>query len=77
MILALALFTQIAGGGILTILIYLIVLCLVAWLAYYIVNNLAPEPMRRILNVVLIVIFVIVICYFLLSLVGGGPNLRL
>lgn len=66
-----------AASGILTLLIYLIIFCVVAWLAYYIVNNLAPEPFRRILNVVLVVVFVIVLCYFLLGLVGGAPNLRL
>lgn len=65
-----------AGTGIMTLLIYLIIFCVVAWLAYYIVNNLAPEPMRAILNVVLVVIFVLVLCYFLLSLVGGGPSLN-
>lgn len=65
------------ASGLLTLAIYLIVFLLIFWLFYYIINNLAPEPFRRILNVVLIVIFVIVLCYFLLSLVGGAPNLRL
>lgn len=67
----------VAGTGLLSLAIYLIVFLLIFWLFYYIVNNLAPEPFRRILNVVLIVVFVIVLCYFLLSLVGGAPNLRL
>lgn len=67
----------VALGGLLTILIYLIIFCVVMWLLYYIVNSLAPEPFRRILNVVLVVIGVLIILYFLLSLVGQSPNLRL
>lgn len=67
----------VGAGGLLALVIYLIVFLLIFWLFYYIINNLAPEPFRRILNVVLIVIFVIVLCYFQLSMVGGTPNLRL
>lgn len=67
----------VGASGLLALAIYLIVFLLIFWLFYYIINNLAPEPFRRILNVVLIVIFVIVLCYFLLSMVGGAPNLRL
>ena len=37
-----------AIGGIFGLVIYLIVLLLVFWLLYYLVNNLAPEPMRKI-----------------------------
>lgn len=67
----------VGASGLLTLAIYLIVFLLIFWLFYYIINNLAPEPFRRILNVVLIVLFVLVLCYFLLGLVGGGSSLRL
>jgi len=67
----------VGAGTLLTLAIYLIIFLLIFWLFYYIINNLAPEPFRKILNVVLIVIFVIVLCYFLLGLVGGAPSLRL
>ena len=49
------------------VLIYLLVFCLVFWLLYYIVNNLAPEPFRRVLNVVLLVVGVIALIFFLLD----------
>ena len=49
------------------VLIYLLVFCLVFWMLYYIVNNLAPEPFRRVLNVVLLVVGVIALIFFLLD----------
>ena len=67
----------VAVGGLFTLAIYLLVLLLIGWLFYYLINNIAPEPFRKVLNVVLVVIFVIVVCYFLLGLVGSGPGLRL
>lgn len=66
-----------AGTGLLTLVIYLLVFLAVLWLFYYLINNLAPEPYRKILNIVLVVVFVLVLCYFLLGLVGGAPDLRL
>jgi len=63
-----------------SLLIYLLVLCLVLWLFYYVINTLAPEPFRRVLNVVLMVVGVIILIYFLLNVVGpglsAGPSLR-
>lgn len=61
-------------GTLLIFLIYLAVVLLIAWMAYYLINNLAPEPVRRMLNVVLIVVLVIGLCYFLLTLVGPLPK---
>lgn len=66
-----------AMTGLLSLVIYLLVILLIFWLFYYLINNLAPEPFRKVLNVILIVLGVIVLCYFLLSLVGGAPNLSL
>ena len=55
--------------------IWLLCIGLLFWLAYYLVNNLAPEPSRKILNVVLVVIFVLALVVFLLEyaapLIGG------
>lgn len=62
----------IGAAGLLTLVVYLLVFLLIFWLFYYLINNLAPEPFRRVLNVVLVVLFVIALCYFLLTLVGGG-----
>ncbi len=59
-----------------SLLVYALILGIVFWGLYYIINNLAPEPVRRILNVVLVVVFVIVLVWFLLSLVGGAPTIH-
>jgi hypothetical protein len=40
------------------------------WLLYYLINNVAPEPFRRVLNIILVCIFVLVLIVFLLEYVG-------
>jgi len=60
-----------AVTGIFNLLIALVILLLIFWLAYFIINRLAPEPMRGILTTILIVLAVLVIIYWLLSLIGG------
>jgi heme A synthase len=56
------------------VVIYLIVAGLVFWLLWWLVNYVAPpEPFRKIANVVLAIVAVLVIIGILLSLVGGGP----
>jgi len=37
------------------------------WLLYYLINNVAPEPFRRVLNIILVCIFVLVLIVFLLE----------
>lgn len=65
------------AGGLFSLLLYLLLFLLVFYAFYYAVNNLAPEPMRRILNVILVLLFLVVLIYFILGLVGSGPPTRL
>jgi hypothetical protein len=63
-----------------TLLIYLIVFCLLFWLFYYVINTLAPEPFRKVMNVILVVVGCIILIFFLLDyaapLIGAhGPYL--
>lgn len=63
--------------GLVTILIYLVVVGIVLAVAYYIINSLFPEPFKRWAILVLVVIGAILLIYFLLGLVGGGGPIRL
>jgi hypothetical protein len=63
--------------------IYLLCFGLAFWLLWYLVNNLAPEPFRRVLNIILMVIGVLALIIFLIEYVGpllehgmGRPYLR-
>lgn len=59
-------------------LIYLLVVCVVIGLVWWVVDYLpVPEPLNKLLKVVSIVIGVIIIIYALLGLggVGGVPKL--
>ena len=57
------------------ILIYVLILVIVFWVLWYIVNNLVPEPLRRPATVVLIVLGAIALIYILLQFAGGIPSL--
>lgn len=62
-----------AGVGVpslIPLLITLIIFCVVCWLAYYIIQNLAPAPMQHILTAVLVVVAVLVILYYLAGFAG-------
>ena len=56
-----------------TLLVYLLILGIVLAVAYYIINSLFPEPMRKWAILVLIVVAaVLLITYVLMPLAGGG-----
>lgn len=58
------------------LLVYLLIIGIVLAVAYYIINTLFPEPMRRWAILVLVVLAAIfVIMYVLLPLAGGGGSL--
>lgn len=60
-----------------TVVVYLVVAGLIFWLLFWLVNYVAPpEPFRKIANVVLAILAVMVIIGILLSLVGGQPLFR-
>jgi hypothetical protein len=58
-------------------LIYLLVVCVIIGLVWWIVDYLpVPEPLNKLIKVVSIVIGVIIIVYALLGLTGQVPSLR-
>lgn len=60
-----------------TVIVYLVVAGLVFWLLWWLVNYVAPpEPFRKIANVVLAILAVLVVIGILLQLVGGQPLFR-
>jgi len=59
----------------LDLLIYFIVAVIIFAVLYWVVNSLLPEPVRRIANIVLVVIAAVFICYLLLGMVHGGGSL--
>ena len=54
------------------LLIWLLVAALVVFAVFYIINNLVPEPFRKIATVIAVVVGIIVLIYFLQGLPGGG-----
>ena len=59
----------------LSLLITLLVVCIILAVAWYIITTLLPlpDPIGRIVQVAFVVIAAIVICWFLLALVGQAP----
>jgi hypothetical protein len=54
------------------LLIYLLIFALVVFAAFYIINNLIPEPFRKIASVIGVVLVCIVLIVFLMQYSGGG-----
>ena len=55
-----------------SLLIYFVVCVILFSVAYWVVNQLLPEPARKFANILLVVIAAIVVCYMLIGFVGGG-----
>ncbi len=68
---------MISLSGAVSIIIYLVVVGLVFWLLWWLVNYIAPpEPFRKVANVILAILAVLVVIGILLSFVGGTPVFR-
>jgi hypothetical protein len=60
-----------------SLLIYILVMCIVFALFYWILSMVPlPPPVKQIVTVVIAVIFVIFLIYLILPLAGGAPALR-
>jgi hypothetical protein len=58
-----------------TLVIYLIVIGLIIWLLLWALQQVPmPAPFAQVARVLIIVIGVLIVCYLLLGLVGGGPG---
>jgi hypothetical protein len=65
-------------GSLFVLIIVLLACGLLVWLAFYVVGELAPpEPVGKIIRVVIVVIAVLVIVTMLLNFAGVGPGLRI
>lgn len=63
----------ISGAGLIHLLIQLIVLGLIAWLLFWLVNFISPpEPFRKVILCILAIAMVVLLVNALLSLTGGG-----
>jgi hypothetical protein len=61
-----------------TLIIILLAIGLFVWLAFYILQNFPPpEPIGRLIRVVIVVVAVLILVAFLLNLVGIGSGVRL
>lgn len=59
------------------VIVYLIVAGLIFWLLWWLVNYIAPpEPFRKVANVILAILAVLVVIGLLLSFIGGTPVFR-
>jgi hypothetical protein len=64
--------------GLISLVIYLIVIGAVVALLLWLVDYLGPyipDPLHKIIRVIIIVVAVIAVIYLLLGLVGGSPRL--
>ncbi len=60
-----------------TLIVYLVVAGLIFWLLWWLVNYIAPpEPFRKVANVILAILAVLVVIGILLSVVNGQPIFR-
>jgi undecaprenyl pyrophosphate phosphatase UppP len=59
------------------LLVYVLIACIVLGLLYYIINNMVPEPLRKMATVVLVVIGGIFLIWILLQFAGGSPSFGL
>ena len=68
----------ISVGSLFTFIIVLLACGLLVWLAFYIVDQFhPPEPVGRIIRVVVVVIAVLVIVAMLLNFAGIGTGVRI
>lgn len=60
-------------AGLINLIIYLLVLGIVVWLVFYVVDAIPlPEPLNRIVKLAVTVIVALVVILLLLQLVGVG-----
>jgi hypothetical protein len=64
--------------GLLSLVIYIVVLGIVVWLCLWILDMIPlPPPFGQVAKVIVMVVAVLILCELLLSLVGGGGGIHL
>jgi uncharacterized membrane protein len=64
-------------GGLVNLIIYLLVLGILYAIAVYVIDNFIPEPPKRIVKVVLVVVIALAAVMLLLDLVGIDTGMDL
>jgi hypothetical protein len=65
-------------GSLFTLIVVLLVIGILLWLAFYVLRQFPPpEPLGRIIQVIIVVIAVLILVVFLLNLVGIGGGVRI
>lgn len=65
-------------SGLVSILIYLIVIGLIFYVIWWFIGYVGvPEPFNKVIRVIVGLVALLIVIYFLLSLTGGGGGLRL
>lgn len=68
---------MISIAGAVSLIVYLIVAGLIFWLLWWLISYVdPPEPFKKIANVILAILAVLVIIGLLLSVAGGQPIFR-
>ncbi len=68
----------ISVGSLFALIVTLLVVGILVWLAFYVLQEFAPpEPVGRIIRVVVVVVAVLVLVAVLLNVAGMGPGIRL
>jgi hypothetical protein len=68
----------ISVGSLFALIITLLVVGILVWLAFYVLQQFAPpEPVGRIIRVVVVVVAVLVLVAVLLNLAGIGSGVRI
>ena len=64
-------------GALVTLIIYLLVLGILIWLVYYVVDAIPlPDPINRIVKLAIVVICALIVVVLLLNFLGVGVNLN-
>jgi hypothetical protein len=65
-------------GTLINVIVYLLIAGLIWWAVTTILGIIPlPEPIKTVINVLMIVVICLIVIYALLGLLGGAPNLRL
>lgn len=69
----LLLVAPLAVGNLLTILFYVVIICLIGYIAFWLVNYLAPpEPIRKVSVVIIVVLLLLVLLSLLFGVTPQG-----
>jgi len=64
-------------GSVIVLFVWLVAICVLAWLAYWVISQFGPpEPVGRIARVAIVVVAVILLIVVLVQFTGGGISMN-